>query len=352
MITRALVLASISAFAWPLVARESADVIVMNNGDRLTCKIKQLEAGVLYVDLDYANGDVSIDWKKVARIESKQLFIVKTQDGSVFRGTLKMTSNAAEQPAQIEIVETPGMEKPPAIDLSQIVDVRQTEEESLKRWSGNFSAGSAYSKGNNAAQYNIGFQTLYQQERWSAQANVNSNLAANSGAKTSTRNSLTTSAYHLLPRQNYFFGGLSDFSQSSVQGIRLQTSVGGGIGRFLKETNRVRIAMLGGFAWQSTNYQGKDMAQPVQNVAAALLAMQLNLFEFSKTQLNITAELFPALSQPGRVRFNTNASYFIKLFGQVSWTMTFYGNWDTQPPPSFAGSDYGATSGVSWSFGK
>jgi hypothetical protein len=29
-----------------------------------------------------------------------------------------------------------------------------------------------------------------------------------------------------------------------------------------------------------------------------------------------------------------------------------YGNWDNRPPPGFASSDYGSSSGVSWTFGN
>ncbi len=38
MITGLLILTSIVVSAWPLAARESTDVIVMNNDDRLTRK--------------------------------------------------------------------------------------------------------------------------------------------------------------------------------------------------------------------------------------------------------------------------------------------------------------------------
>src|SRR5215469_2831831 len=88
VIIRAVAFASILSFAGPLAARQSTDVIIMSNGDRLTGTIKRLEAGVLYFGFDYADGDLSIDWSKVVRVESKQLFIVKTQDGSVFVGNL------------------------------------------------------------------------------------------------------------------------------------------------------------------------------------------------------------------------------------------------------------------------
>ena len=65
-----------------LFAREKTDVLVMKNGDRLTCQVKGLDAGVLYVSFDYIDGTASVEWSKVARLESDQLFIVKTEDGS------------------------------------------------------------------------------------------------------------------------------------------------------------------------------------------------------------------------------------------------------------------------------
>jgi hypothetical protein len=96
--------------------------------------------------------------------------------------------------------------------MSQIVGVRQTAEDYLKRWSGNISAGTTYSKGNNATQCNIGFQTQYQQERWAAQANLSSNLAYNSGATTSTRNSLAITSYQTNPPPGF---SSSDYGTTS-----------------------------------------------------------------------------------------------------------------------------------------
>jgi small nuclear ribonucleoprotein (snRNP)-like protein len=74
--------------AMPVLAREHTDVIVMKNGDRLTGEVKGIEAGVLYIDLDYVDGTMPLDWSKVTHLESSQRFIVSTQDGSVYSGTL------------------------------------------------------------------------------------------------------------------------------------------------------------------------------------------------------------------------------------------------------------------------
>jgi hypothetical protein len=346
---RALILSSALLLAVPLFALDKTDVMIMKNGDRMTCQIKGLDSGVLSVSFDYIDGTTSVDWSKVASLESKQLFIVKTQDGSMYTGRLTTAETAGGRPVKIQVVE--GSEKKVEIDQSQIVRMVQTSERFWQRFKGDITWGIIHSKGNQSTQYSLASHTSYLRERWSAQANFSSNLSSSSGANASARNSLDLAGLHLLPWNNWFYSGLGDFLQSSEQGINLQSTLGGGVGRYLKNTNRASISVLGGAAWQETNYQQSIVPLGTQNLAAAIISAELRLFRFSKTNLSATAHAFPALSEPGRVRFDTNASYYVKLIGNLSWNVSFYGNWDNRPPPGFSGSDYGTSSGLSWTFG-
>jgi len=47
-----------------------------------------------------------------------------------------------------------------------------------------------------------------------------------------------------------------------------------------------------------------------------------------------------------------NATYYVKLTGNLSWNVSFYGNWDSRPPDGLSDSDYGSSSGLSWKFGN
>jgi Protein of unknown function, DUF481 len=89
-----------------------------------------------------------------------------------------------------------------------------------------------------------------------------------------------------------------------------------------------------------------------QQMTTALIGAQVKLFPFDKTTLTVGANLFPVLSEAGRVQFNLNTSYYVKLWGKLNWNFTFYGNWDNRPPPGSVGSDYGASTGLSVSFGN
>jgi hypothetical protein len=348
--TRIVILSSTLVIAIPLFAREKADILVMNNGDRLTGEIKGLNSGTLSVNLDYISGTSSVDWSKIDHLESKQLFLVKTQDGSVYTGTLRTVQSSGKRPIRIEISESPN--EGVVLDHSKIIRITETSASFWQRFNGQINSGISYSKGNQATQYNIAASVEYPRERWVAAANYNSTLASSTGATVSTRNTLDLYAGRLLRWDNWFYAGVTDFLQSSTQEIDLQTNLGGGVGRYLKNTNRANIWVLGGLAWQNTRYSQSLGEQGTQNVAAALIAGQAKFFVFNKTNLTMSGYAFPALSEPGRVYVNTSVTYYVKLFGGLNWNVSFYGNWDNQPPQSFPGSDYGASSGLGWSFGN
>src|ERR1700759_4801546 len=105
MNSRHLILALLFTLTAPLFARDQTDRLIMKNGDSMTCEIKGLDGGVLYVSFDYIDGTASVDWSKVARVESAQLFVVKTEDGSVYAGALKTAEKRGDRPVQIHVVQ-------------------------------------------------------------------------------------------------------------------------------------------------------------------------------------------------------------------------------------------------------
>jgi len=345
---RTIILSFAVFLCLPLFAREKTDVLIMNNGDRMTCEVKGLDSGVLYVSFDYIDGTTSVDWSKVKRIESTRLFVVKMEDGTVYTGNLKTPETSPGRPVQITVE---ALEQESVVDRSQIVGMVATSDRFWERFNGSVNFGVIYAKGNQSTQYSLGSEVNYVRERWGAQAGFDSNLSKSTGVSASTRNSINASAMRLLPWNNWYYAGLGDFLQSSEQGISLQSTLGGGVGRYFKNTNRTKLSLLAGAAWQNTSYQQSTTPVTKQNIVTALFYAEAKFFRFSKTNLTASAALLPALSDPGRVRFNTNASYYIKIISDLKWNISFYGNWDNRPPAGFSGSDYGTSSGLTWTFG-
>ena len=331
-------------------AGDKTDVVFMKNGDRLTCEIKGLASGVLYVSVGYLLGTQSMEWSQVAQLQSKHLFIVKTQDGRTYTGTLSTVEVGGARPVELKIVENQGQSV--VLDQMQVVQAEQSSEKFLQRFNGSINSGIIYSKGNQTTQYNLSSDVEYLRERWAAGAAFSSSLSTSSGVTASTRNDGGFDGMRLLRWDNWFYSGQADFLQSSEQGIRLQSTLGGAIGYYLKNTNQTQLSLSGGLAWQGTKYEQSSMGLPEQNLAAALIVAKLKLYRFDKTHLDANALLLPAFSDPGRVKFTTNVGYYVKFLGDFTWNISFYGNWDNQPPPGFSGSDYGTSSGLGWKFGN
>jgi hypothetical protein len=333
----------------PLSAREKSDVLVMNNGDRLTCEIKGLDAGALYVSFDYIKGTTEVNWLKVHHLESKQLFLVKTEQGNSYIGTLSTEETGEMRPISIQVED--GQDHTVELRRKDIVQIDQTDTNFWRRFNGNINSGLIFSKANSSTQYNVSSSVSYPRERWTAGGSFTSSLTGNTGAPISTRNEGTVFFRHLLRWNNWFYTGVGSLLQSTEQDIALQANVGGGLGRYLINSNRARIAVYGGMAYQNTRYNQRTADQS-QNTVAGLVGAGAELFRFNKTDLTINATAVPAFNQPGRLFTSVNATYWMKFWSNFTWNVSFYGNWDNQPPPTFSGSDYGTSTGLGWTFGN
>jgi hypothetical protein len=188
-------------------------------------------------------------------------------------------------------------------------------------------------------------------KRWGGKLSLTSTLSSSAGGTPATRNQVDLSTYRPLSRSNYFVNTTAGFLQSSVQEISRQTLFAGSIGRFLKNTNRVRLTVLGGLGWRGNIYTPSGISG-TQDIGAALVSSDLQAFSFKKSHLDLTATLVPAVTESGRVFAKFNASYYLKVFRKIDWNLSFYGNWDTQPPAHFSAGDYGSSIGLSYGFGN
>ena len=322
----------------------------MKNGDRFTGEIKGLSGGTLLVSLNYVDGNIAVQWSEVAHIESNRLFVVKTESGLVYTGKVATTGVSNDPPIKIEVVEPPAKE----VEVAQrkIIKLNPISQSFWHRFDGAVNTGLLYSKGDESTQFNLSSQVVYTRERWSSQVDFNSSFASNSGSNVTTRNQADLEGTRLLRWNHWFFPVLPLFCKARSNRSILQTTIAAGVGRYLKNTNRASISVFGGLGWQNATYGPNIVDQGSQNTAVGLVATQIKAFKFKKTNLDVSASLIPAITGPGRVHFNANAVYYIKLVNDLSWNFSFYGSWDTRPPATFSKSDYGTSSGLSWTFGN
>jgi putative salt-induced outer membrane protein YdiY len=336
---------ALALFDAPLSARPSKDTLLFKNGDRWTCEIKKLDHGYLYVGLDYVDGTVQVDWNKIARIESPQLFVVIDEQGIVSVGPLS-TSNTG--PDQVPVLTLRTDQSVTTIRKSEVTTIQQTETSFWHNFHGGVSAGSNVTKSNNQSQFSFNANVDYLKERWSASTQLQGSFNGSVSAPSNLRRDLTTSAMRLLNRRNYFVIAVSDFLRSDEQQLALRATLGGGLGKLLLNGERSRFYVLGGAVWAREHYT--TTTPPYFNSAEGLLGAKLEYFRFKTTNCYISTNIYPSMSDPGRIRFDGNTGVKYEIIKDLYLNFSFYVNYDSRPPRATTKSDYGGSSSLGWTF--
>jgi len=111
--------------AAPMFGKRRDDVVVMKNGDRFTGEIKSLQHGELIFKSGYMIDPVHLDWKRVERLESKDIYIVGLSSGARVTGSIgRMAPPASNSGGEFHIVaETSTIDVSPA----EVIAIQQHE---------------------------------------------------------------------------------------------------------------------------------------------------------------------------------------------------------------------------------
>ncbi len=331
-------------------ARERKDILRFTNGDRITCEIMRLDQGMLYVRLPYARGEVGFDWAQIAQVESAESFVVADKTGKRYTGTLQKVAdaNASEVPAEMKI-EVKGATASKVVSGKEVVEIDRTDTGFWQNLHGDLNGGLNYSKQQNRTQFNFQSNTAFQRTKWSMAANYQSNFSGG-GDVSNLRNDLQLNGMRQLRSPQNFYMGLAEFLQSNEQELNLRTTIGGAVGHVFTHTNNSFINGYGGVIWNHERYSAAATVDQTGSTAEAILGTQLNFFRFRTTSIVTDAQLYPSLSDLGRVRFNLNTSMKLRIAKRLDWTFGFFLNTDSRPPQDLPKTDYGSNSGLSWRY--
>ena len=125
----ALLLLSVAAATW---ADPKTDIVVLENGDQVTCEIQSLTRGKLRVKTDDM-GTIDIEWDKIASLTGKGLFEIEDLGGHLYHGPLETVSERG-----LRVTTTTGTETVP---LPSVVRIMMIKARFWKRLSGSVDVG-------------------------------------------------------------------------------------------------------------------------------------------------------------------------------------------------------------------
>jgi uncharacterized protein DUF481 len=326
----------------PLVAQ---DVIVFHNGDRLTGRIKRMVRGKLILSSSTFDGDPKIDWQKIERIESDRTFQFETKRGVSFLATLSEEEATAEEIA----VEVEGSTR--SVPQNDVILMTET----VKGVGGllEISAGAGFSltRSNNQKQLNAEATVTYDTPKYAISGGLNTLFTTQQSTNDTKRNNVWARVTKKF-RGKWGAGAVSDFLTSSQQQLDLRTVLGGGPTYEFVQSNRLVLAGIGGAVWNNERYSAEAGIEPVNNDIEGLAGVDFSYFRFKQWNLDSTFFVFPGINSGGRVRMDWRTTFRVRLISgkRIWWNLNGTLNLDSDPPALSPGTDYVATTSITYDF--
>ena len=322
-----------------LVHPRNDDVVILKNGDRMTGEIKGLQRGELKFKASYMAESVRLDWSKVERLESRGKFLVLLIDGKL------LTDSIGLQPGNFVIGNDQTAVRVRQLDVIRLAPVEATF---WSRLEGTVDLGFNYTSGNEQYQTQFNATAQYLKGDHLFTANVESVFSGQNEAESTARKGFTLK-YRKKVSRNWYVGGLFDLLSSDQQSLNLRTTVGGYLGRSLKQTERTRFSVFGGLVGTREDYS-VIVEQERKNNVDALAGFDFQAFRFKTTDVSSTVLIYPSLTIPGRVRVQANSSVRFELFKDLTWGFNVYEKIDAKPPLRADKNDLGISTTLGWKF--
>jgi len=331
----------------PVTAKFKQDVVVMKNGDTLTGEIKRLEHGFLYFKADYMADTVQLDWRRVARIRTKDEFTILLTSGARYTGTLEKIP-VADPSDEDFLVHTQGSGSSRSSSLD-IVTITPMDESFWRQLTGSVNYGFTLTGGTSTTQSNFAGDVSYRSEKWAGKLDGSSEISRQNGAKNAGRNSVNLYYYNYRGTR-WFVAGTASFLNSEQQDLTARATFGGGVGLDVLRRSTSSLQFVGGALLSNETYSPSTASKSGRGADAQLLLRFSKYARFTKFQFTNEFGAFPSLTTPGRVRMSLQSYVKREIFKNFNIMFSVYENYDSHPPVVAPKSDFGTTTSVGWSF--
>jgi hypothetical protein len=341
MMTPRNIIFALLATAIPAIAGANTDVVVFDNGDRLTGEIKSLERGRLRFKTE-ATDTISIEWDNVAFLSSDQNIQVETYEGKRYLGRLKLS------PALKTInIEMDGDYL--AIDATHVVLMTPIEEKGINRLDGDITAGYNFTKAGEVEQTHLALDVELRSEIRLLGLSASSSVSDSDENESSQRHSVKLDYKRFWPNR-WLVSGLLSANRNDELGVDLRTSIGGGGGRIVRQTNHSATLLEGGLMLSRENLAGSESDK---DTVEAYVTLEWDWFRYDSPELDLSTslEIIPNLTDTGRVRSEFDISLKWEIINDLFWEISFYDSFDSDPVTAGAEkNDYGVITSLGYDF--
>ena len=321
-------------------AQGRTDVVTLANGDRITGEIVRLERGRLEFKTDDA-GTLYLEWDKLSSLVAKRLVEVLTTDGRRFLGSLGPAADRS-----IAVVTSEGEV---SLQMSEVTLITPIGTSFWRQLDGSIDAGFSYTRSSGVAQLNVNSDTVYRQ--LASRARLTASLTQTKKDDDSGRDdrAFVEMSYLRYPWQRWFILTAGRFETNESLGLTLRSQIGAAAGPRLINSNRAQLVLGAGLAFN--HEQGVDV-EPTQNVEA-LFMFETSFYTYDrpKTNLDVSLQYYPSLSNTGRQRVQLDAGAKREFWKDLFVALNLYNTYDNRPPnPAADTNDVGIVLSIGWTY--
>jgi hypothetical protein len=316
------------------------DVVVLRNGDRVTCEVDQLERGRLVVKTDDM-GTLEIEWDKVQSVTAAAEFDIDDLEGRRYVGSL-----APAAPGELRITTTAGGAN--VLRLADVARIHRIGATFWKRLDGSLDVGTSYTSATALFKLDVAGSIGTHNPGYDISASGSTSITEQPDAESTSR-SVLSFGYTRRFRRRWVGLFKTQLEQNRELGFDLRSSAALGGGRYLVQGRSDRL--LGGLAFSINRERPVEGETTTNAELMAVVGYDRFAYDFPKLDVSVSAAGFVSLSEPGRRRLELEARLQREVIKDFYASLRGYESYDSRPPTAEASrNDWGVTFALGWSF--
>jgi len=300
------------------------DWLWLKSGEFLIGNIEDLYEEKMAFDSDDL-GDLKIKWKDISRINSRQLFTVRTINGEIVTGTIALEDG-------ILVVSNNRQHKIPQDDLMTLIAGLET---GANIWEGKITFGANLSSGNiNKLEYNTNAELSRHTTASRIKASYIAIIGETDNVQTDENHRFTTT-YDVYSDKDLFFRPLDlSLFRDPLQNVNSRINVGMGIGYQFIDDGDQELEMNLGPSYLYTKYEYTDTQLTSSDSSLAVsLTVDYEREIHDQIDFELSYKITATESELGGYLQNTKMNFDIELTDVLDFEITFF--WDRVNNPLF-----------------
>lgn len=333
-----LIVIALAAVASLAHARAKTDIVFLNNGDRMTGEIKQLDRGILKLSTNDV-GTLNIEWEDVDSLSSVYQFRVEDHYGRKYFGAIFLQRSGALQVIYDNRVRE--------TNQNYVVAITPLEASFWQQLDGSISLGFSYTKSNELAQLNSDIYVIRRTPIRSFEFDMSSITTSQEGEATQRREDLSFTYNRFFPGKAFASAAAAAQSNDEL-GLDLRVQFSLGLGANWVQTNHNELMTSAGL---SVNRERSEFG--TDDNLEAFFSAEHSVFRYDYPKTDITTEFtfYPSLTSWGRIRGELDISASREIVSDLNFVLTLYASYDNEPSdPTADHDDYGLVTSLGWTF--